>query len=116
MPEGESLPKTGKSKDWLAHADAKRKEFKDYHDQKNIFGQPKNAPPLQDDYSRLLSQSEVEARKMGMQLLRDEKRDESAMKSYRKGGRVEESGPEKLHSGEAIARKKTRKKSRSCAR
>lgn len=120
MAEGQTLPKTGKSKDWLAHADEKAKDFRDYHGAVNILGQTKNPPPLQDEYSKLLSQHELEARKMGMELLRNEKKKETG--GYRKGGRVKETGPAKLHKGEAVItdrkakRKKTRGKSRSISR
>jgi len=116
------LPKTGKSKDWLAYADKKEKEFRDYHSATNVMGQPRNPPPLQDDYSKLLSQHALDARKMGMDLLRQEKKQ---MPGYRKGGRVEKTGPAELHKGEAVVgkpsqrvtkRKKTRSKSRSSSR
>jgi hypothetical protein len=114
MPENETLPKTGKSKDWLTYADKKAQEFKDYHGKRNVLGQPSNPAPLQDDYSKLLSQNELQARKMGMELLRKEKAGE--LQGYRKGGRVKETGSAKLHKGEAIARKPSRKKSRSKSR
>ena len=112
--EGEGLPKSKKSADWLSYADRKLKEFRDYHSEKNMFGQLKNPGPLQDDYSRLLSNNELQARKMGMDLLRKERQEENAsrMASFRKGGRVEKTGPAKLHRGEAVARKKPRSKSR----
>jgi hypothetical protein len=118
MPENESLPKTKKSADWLAYADKKQKEFSDYHSKTNMFGQLKNPSPLQDDYSKLLSQNELSARKMGMDLLRKERSEENAatMQKYRKGGRVEKSGPAQLHKGEAVVRKSSRKKARSKSR
>ncbi len=129
MAEGELLPKSGKSSDWLAYADGKLKEFRNYHSATNVFGQIKNPPPLQDDYSRLISQQEVDARKMGMQLLRNEKAVEAKRApqqtpQYRKGGRVARTGSAKLHKGEAVvsgssrklARKKNRSKSRSASR
>ena len=39
MPENETLPKTGKSKDWLAYADTKEEQFKKHHSERNILGQ-----------------------------------------------------------------------------
>lgn len=120
MPEGESLPKSGKSRDWLAYADSKLKEFRDYHGERNILGQIKNPGPLQDDYSKMLSQNELQARKMGMDLLRKESKSidklQNQIPGYRKGGRVKRSGPTKLHKGEIVVRKKTRKKTRSSSR
>lgn len=118
MPqEGETLPKTGKSADWLAYADKKLQEFRDYHGQRNILGQIKNPPPLQDDYSRLLSQNELSARKMGMELLRKEKAAElSSQRQFKKGGQVRTTGPAKLHKGEAVIRKTSRKNSRQQGR
>lgn len=126
---GETLPKSGKSSDWLAYADKKLQDFKDYHSARNILGQIKNPGPLQDDYSRLLSQQEVDARKTGMDLLRKEKAAEGRninqpAPQYRKGGRVARTGTAKLHKGEAVigsaprkpARKKSRSKSRSASR
>jgi hypothetical protein len=117
MPEGEVLPKTKKSADWLAYADRKLQAFRDYHGEKNMLGQVKNPGPLQDDYSKLLSQNELSARKMGMDLLRKERQEENAatMQRYRKGGRVEKTGPAQLHSGEQV-RKAARKPSRSSSR
>jgi len=116
--EGEGLPKTKKSADWLSYADKKAQEFRDYHGQRNMFGQLKNPSPLQDDYSRLLSDNELQARKMGMELLRAERKEEGAatMQRYKQGGRVAASGPAKLHKGEAVVRKPARKKARSKAR
>ena len=118
MPEGEDLPKTSKSKDWLSYADRKLREFKEYHSQRNLLGQAKNPPPLQDDYSKLLSQNEISARKMGMDLLRKERSEQNAatMRRYRKGGRVEKTGPANVHKGEAVVRKKPRKQNRSSSR
>jgi hypothetical protein len=116
--EGEGLPKTKKSADWLAHADKKAQEFRDYHGQRNAFGQIKNPGPLQDDFSKLLSDNELQARKMGMDLLRTERKEENAatMQKYRQGGRVQKSGPAQLHRGESVARKPARKKPRVSAR
>ena len=118
MGEGETLPTSGKSKDWLAYADKKNKEFRDYHSQLNVFGQLKHPHPLQDDYSKLLSDHEIQARKMGMELLRKERSEQNAdtMQKYRKGGRVKETGPALLHKGEAVVRKTTRKKNRAKSR
>lgn len=118
MPENEALPKGKTSKEWLAYADKKLQEFKDYHGARNILGQPKNPPPLQDDYSKLLSQNELQARKMGMEFLRKERAEEGAKKmmEYRKGGRVQKTGPAKLHRGEAVVRKKPRKATRKASR
>lgn len=72
MPEGESKPKSNKSKDWLAYADKKEKEFRDHHSKTNMFGRIKNPRPLGDDYSRILSNNALEARTKGMKLKRDE--------------------------------------------
>lgn len=122
MPEGETLPKTGKSKDWLSYADKKAQEFKDYHSATNIFGQTKNPPPLQDEYSKILSNNELQARKMGMELLRKEKtsegKEQSRVAAYRKGGRAKRTGPAKLHKGEAVItdRKPKRTKGRNKGR
>lgn len=114
MPEGESLPKGKTSKEWLAYADSKLKDFKDYHSQRNILGQVKNPPPLQDDYSKLLSQNELSARKTGMEFLRKERAEEHAatLQKYRQGGRVQKTGPAELHKGEAVVRKSPRRTSR----
>jgi hypothetical protein len=118
MAEGEVLPKSKLSKDWLAYADSKLKEFKDYHSQRNVFGQIKNAPPLQDEYSKILSQNELSARKMGMELLRKERAEEGAktMQKYRQGGRVQKTGPAQLHKGVAVVRKTARKNVRKSSR
>jgi hypothetical protein len=116
--EGEGLPKTKKSADWLSYADKKAKEFRDYHGERNMFGQVKNPAPLQDDYSKLLSQNELEERKVGMDLLRQERKEEGAatMQRYKQGGRVASTGPAQLHKGEAVVRKSPRKKPRSKSR
>ena len=116
--ENETLPKTGKSADWLAYADKKLQQFKDYHSATNMLGQLKNPAPLQDDYSKLLSDHELQARKMGMDLLRKERGEQNAatMASYRKGGEVKRTGPAKLYKGEQVVRKKPRKTSRSKSR
>lgn len=118
MPEGEVLPKGKTSKEWLEYADKKLKEFRDYHGQRNIFGQAKNPAPLQDDYSKLLSNNELQARKMGMELLRKERAEESAaaMQRYKQGGRVAKTGPAVVHKGEAVVRRTSRKKGRSKSR
>jgi hypothetical protein len=122
MAENETLPTSGKSADWLKYADQKEQAFKDYHSETNIFGQIKNPAPLQDDYSKLLSDHALQARKMGMDLLRKETAAQgkaaAGTPSYRKGGRVKTTGPAKLHKGEAVIsdRKKARKKSRSKSR
>jgi len=116
--EGSSLPTSNKSADWLAYADKKNKEFIKYHSARNIFGQIKHPNPLQDDYSKLLSDHEIQARKMGMELLRKERSEQNAatMQKYRKGGRVKETGPAVLHKGEAVVRKTARKKDRKKSR
>lgn len=116
MPERETLPKTKKSADWLGYADKKLREFKDYHAATNLLGQPKNPPPLQDDYSRLLSQNELQARKMGMDLLRREAAAGATAPAYRKGGRAKKTGPAELHKGEMVERKTPRKKPRKVSR
>lgn len=118
MPENDVLPKGKTSKEWLEYADKKKKAFEDYHGQRNIFGQLKNPGPLQDDYSKLLSDHELQARKMGMELLRKEMKEDSARKmaEYKKGGEVRSNGPATLHAGEAVARKPARKKPRTSAR
>jgi hypothetical protein len=123
MPENELLPKTGKSKDWLDYADKKEKQFREHHSARNILGQIKNPQPLGDDYSKLLSNNALQARKMGMELLRKENKaagKTSAMSAegYRKGGRIKKSGPAKLHEGEKVITKtrKARKTGRSTAR
>lgn len=130
MPEGETLPKGKSSKEWLEYADKKANEFKEYHSWRDMFyrvknphswrdmfdrfGRVKNPQPLSDDYSKLLSRNELEARKVGMDFLRKERQEENASKmaEYRKGGRAKESGPAKLHKGEAVVRKSPRKKAR----
>jgi hypothetical protein len=118
MAENESLPKSGKSTDWLAYADKKLSEFKAYHGARTITGQPANPGPLQDDYSKLLSDHELQARKMGMDLLRKERAEQGAqtMQQYRKGGRVKETGPALVHKGESVVRKTSRKKTRKSSR
>lgn len=118
MPEGETLPKTGKSADWLSYADKKLQDFKDYHSATNMFGQLKNPGPLQDDYSKVLSNNELQARKMGMDLLRKERGEQNAatMQSYRKGGTVRKEGPAILHKGEEVIGKEGRDKSRKKSR
>lgn len=115
MADGEGLPKTKKSADWLSYANRKLQEFRDYHSQRNVLGQIKNPGPLQDDYSKLLSQNEIDARKMGMDLLRKERQEENAatMQRYRQGGRVQKTGAAQLHRGESVVRKPARKKARA---
>ena len=118
MPEGETLPKTGKSADWLAYADQQRQKFMDYHSATNMFGQIKNPGPLQDDYSKVLSNNELQARKMGMDLLRQERGEQNAatIQSYKKGGEVRKTGPALLHKGEEVVRNKPRNKARKKTR
>jgi hypothetical protein len=114
----DDLPKTGKSKDWLAYADQQLKAFKDYHSQVNMFGQLKHPDPLGDDYSRILSDHEVQARNMGMQLLRNEmkqqQQSESKVPNYKTGGKVRKTGLARLHKGERVipARKPKRSSGR----
>lgn len=114
--EGETLPKEKTSKAWLAHADSLNKKFTDYHSERNIFGQIKNPRPLSDDYSKLLSDKELQARKMGMELLRKETKEEAERNKYARGGKVGKSGPATLHKGEAVVRKAKRSKPRSSSR
>ena len=118
MAEGELLPKGKTSKEWLAYADKKLDEFKAYHGERNILGQAKNPPPLQDEYSKLLSQNELSARKMGMEFLRKERSEEGAktMRKYSRGGKVRETGPAVVHRGESVARTKSRKPTRKSSR
>ena len=118
MPEGELLPKGKTSREWLEHADKKLAAFKNYHAERNVLGQAKNPGPLQDDYSKLLSQQELEARKMGMEFLRRERAEEGAatMQRYKQGGKVRDTGPAVVHGGEAVVRKTDRRKSRSKSR
>lgn len=118
MPEGELLPKTKKSADWLAKADEKLETIKKYHSERNLQGLYKLPAPLEDDYSRLLSQQELSLRDTGMKLLRKERSEEGAktMRKYRRGGKVRETGPAVVHRGEAVARKKARKSARSTSR
>jgi hypothetical protein len=117
MAENETLPKSKKSADWLAYADAKLAEFKAHHGKRDVLGGAKNPPPLQDDYSKLLSTNELQARKIGMELLRKERAEASRKpKGYREGGRVEKSGPAVLHRGERVVRSKSRKPSRKSSR
>jgi hypothetical protein len=99
MPEGETLPKENTSKAWLDYADKKLKEFKDYHSERNMLWQQKNRQVLGNDYSRILSNNELQARKRGMQLLREETK-----AGMRKGGKVRATGQRKLHRGESVAR------------
>lgn len=107
MAEGETLPKSGKSKDWIAHADKKLKELRKYHSERNILGrQKRNIPVGGDDYSRILSQNELSARSKGMKLKREETaREKSGMA---KGGTVRATGKRKLHKGEMVSRKSSR--------
>jgi hypothetical protein len=106
MGEGETLPKTGKSKDWLAYADKKEQQFRDYHSERNLLGRPANPPPLSNDYSKLLSNNALQARKQGMELQRRE------LAGKEKGGTVRATGKRTLHKGEMVARKTSRTKSR----
>lgn len=108
MPEGESLPQSNKSKDWLDYADKKLKQFTDYHSERNMIGQVKNRPVLGDDYSRVLSQNELQARAKGMAL----KRTEDARVGMCKGGKVRATGKRTLHRGEIVSRKGGRAKCR----
>jgi hypothetical protein len=118
MADNDELPKTGKSADWLAHADKRHKEFVDYHSDTNMFGQKKNPHPLEDDYSKLLSKHELDARKMGMDLLKKERDEAHAeiMAKHKNSVRTEKKGPDKSRTGEVAARKPARKTSRSKSR
>jgi len=124
MAEGKVLPKGKTSKEWLKYADEKLQAFKNYHSERMFkvgplgVGPLKNPPPLQDEYSKLLSQNELSARKMGMEFLRKERAEEGAktMRKYSRGGKVRETGPAVVHRGEAVARTKTRKPGRSSSR
>jgi hypothetical protein len=107
MPEGETLPKSNKSKDWLDYADKKKQDFIDYHSERNLIGRIKNPNPLSDTYSRLLSNNELMARKKGMELKRAE------LRGMAKGGKVRATGSRKLHKGEVVSRAA---KTRSCGR
>lgn len=100
MPEGEALPKSNKSKDWLDYADKKLDEFRKYHSDTNIVGRVKRPQVLGDDYSRILSQNELNARAKGMKLKREEDAREKA--GMRKGGKVRATGRRKLHRGEMV--------------
>ena len=110
MPEGETLPKGKTSKEWLNYADKKLGEFTKRHGERGAFGRMKNPGPLQDDYSRILSQNELNARAKGMKYLREEK-----AKGMNKGGEIRATGKRTLHKGEMV-RKKMRTKSRSSGR
>jgi hypothetical protein len=109
MPEGETLPKSNKSKDWLAHADKLRQKFIDYHTDKTVnigprslglgFGSRKQILSDKND-SRILSQNEVNARSKGMELLRKEQK--ASPSSYRKGGKVRKTGLALVHRGETV--------------
>jgi hypothetical protein len=121
MPrEGETLPKSNKSKDWIDAADRKLQEFKDYHTERPLnigpvslgIGFGKRKAPLSDEQSRLLSRNELMLRSKGMELKRQE--DERA--GMKKGGKVRATGKRMLHKGEMVARKGTRCKTRSCSR
>lgn len=102
MPEGETLPKSNKSKDWIDYADKKLNQFRKYHSETNIVGRVKHPNVLGDDYSRLMSQNELSARAKGMELKRKEDgRDKAGM---RKGGKVRATGCRKLHRGEMVRR------------
>ena len=115
MPEGELLPKGKTSKEWLAFADAEKTKFTDYHSKRKVENLFRLPAPLADDYSRILSNNELQARDKGMKYLRDEKA-AAAVPKYRKGGRVKKSGPSELHAGEAVVRKTSRKKARANSR
>lgn len=104
MPEGESKPKSNKSKDWLAYADKKEKQFRDHHSKTNMFGRLKNPQPLGDDYSRLLSNNALEARTKGMKLKREEA-GRGNLEGMSKGGAVRATGKRRLHRGEMVRSK-----------
>jgi hypothetical protein len=116
MGEGETKPKSNKSKDWIDYADKKKKQFVNYHTDKVVnigprslgLGFGKRKVPLSDDYSRVLSQNELEARSKGMEL----KRQESQRSGMEKGGKVRATGKRTLHKGEMVARKTSRAKCR----
>ena len=115
MPEGEDLPKSNKSKDWLDYADKQLANFKNYHSQRNMLGRVKNRPPLGDDYSKILSRNELNARAKGMKLKREEDK-RSGLSGMEKGGTVRATGMRKLHKGEMVARKNKRTKCRGGGR
>lgn len=111
MPEGETLPKSNKSKDWTDYADKKLKQFRDYHSETNMFGRIKRPNVLGDDRSKLLSQNELSARSKGMALKREESKT-----GMRKGGTVRATGKRTLHKGEMVSRKASRCKTRGGGR
>jgi hypothetical protein len=113
MGEGETLPKTNKSKDWLEHADKKLKQFKDYHSERNMIGRIKNPQPLGNDYSKALSQNEVNARAKGMELKRKEMASPS---SFKDGGKVRKTGLAIVHKGETVIPAGKRKSIRKSGR
>lgn len=114
MPEGESLPKSGKAADWAKYADKKEKEFTDYHSETNILGRIKRPHPLGDLRSKLLSDNALKARQKASDLARKESGKTGKMDEYRKGGRVKKTGDAKLHEGEKVV--STRKPKRKCTR
>jgi len=101
--QGDTLPKSNKSSDWLAYADQKLKQFQDYHSQTNMIGQLSHPYPLTDDYSKTLSDNEVSASAKGMQLLRNEQA-AAAQKApaYHRGGMIRKTGDARLEKGELV--------------
>jgi hypothetical protein len=83
--ENEELPKTGRSSDWLAHADKVKKKLDQY---RSVRGP--NHPLLGDDQAeKSLIEQEKEARKMGIDLLRKERTEQNAatLQKIRQSGR-----------------------------
>ena len=111
--EDDALPKTKRSADWLAYADKKQKKFDEYSKAAAAGG----IPPLEDGYSKVLSKHAMDARKMGMDLLKKERDEEGAanMQRLKRQARPVSTGQPQARE-EVSARSKTRKKSRSSSR
>lgn len=119
MPEGETLPKSNKSKEWLDYADKKLEEIRDLGakpETRYLGIGPKRGPLSQMDATRmnLLSQNELSARSKGMKLKREE--DARGKAGMKKGGKVRATGKRTLHKGEMVSRKSCRSGSRGCKR
>lgn len=67
MPLGETLPKSGKSEDWLAAADAKRDEIMKEAGKGGLTGTKVGSPLW-----KTMSDKEVQLRNKGMALKRQE--------------------------------------------
>lgn len=119
MPEGETRPKGKTSKEWTVYADKKLKQLTDYHGEPMVKIGPvgfgvRHDPHQPDEYSEVLAGEYQVARAKAMKYKRDEAK--AALKGYRRGGKVERSGPAILHKGEAVVRAKTRKTDRKASR